>query len=92
MSGTAYLDALLPLNQRRGVRTTHPTTRRSQRRPTRPQPCVAPILLLVRDAASDPEMARLQAELDEHRLTRMSHRRSRNTCDRRSRLPAVRQI
>jgi AcrR family transcriptional regulator len=35
-------------------------------------PRVAPILLLVRDAASDPEMARLQAELDEHRLVRMS--------------------
>ena len=35
-------------------------------------PRVAPILLLVRDAASDPEMARLQAELDEQRLLRMS--------------------
>ena len=35
-------------------------------------PRVAPILLLVRDAASDPEMARLQVELDEHRLVRMS--------------------
>jgi AcrR family transcriptional regulator len=36
-------------------------------------PQVAPILLLVRDAASDPEMARLQAELDEQRLARMTH-------------------
>jgi AcrR family transcriptional regulator len=36
-------------------------------------PRVAPILLLVRDAASDPEMARLQAELDEQRLARMTH-------------------
>jgi AcrR family transcriptional regulator len=36
-------------------------------------PRVAPILLLVRDAASDPEMARLQAELDQQRLVRMSH-------------------
>jgi hypothetical protein len=36
-------------------------------------PRVAPILLLVRDAAADPEMARLQAELDEQRLTRMTH-------------------
>jgi AcrR family transcriptional regulator len=35
-------------------------------------PRVAPVLLLVRDAASDPEMARLQAELDEHRLARMT--------------------
>lgn len=35
-------------------------------------PRVAPILLLVRDAASDPEMARLQTELDEQRLGRMS--------------------
>ncbi|MDX6629990.1 MAG: hypothetical protein QOH00_2236 [Gaiellales bacterium] len=35
-------------------------------------PLVAPILLLVRDAASDPEMERLQAELDEHRLARMT--------------------
>jgi AcrR family transcriptional regulator len=36
-------------------------------------PRVAPILLLVRDAASDPDMARLQAELDEQRLARMLH-------------------
>jgi AcrR family transcriptional regulator len=35
-------------------------------------PRVAPILLLVRDAASDPDMARLQAELDDHRLARMT--------------------
>jgi AcrR family transcriptional regulator len=36
-------------------------------------PRVAPILLLVRDAAvSDPEMASLQAELDEQRLHRMT--------------------
>lgn len=36
-------------------------------------PQVAPILLLVRDAAADPEMARLQVELDEQRLARMTH-------------------
>lgn len=36
-------------------------------------PRVAPVLLLVRDAASDPEMARLQAELDGQRLDRMTH-------------------
>ena len=35
-------------------------------------PRVAPILLLVRDAASDPEIERLRAELDEQRLTRMT--------------------
>jgi AcrR family transcriptional regulator len=37
-------------------------------------PRVAPILLLVRDAAaSDPELARLQEEMDAARLTRMTH-------------------
>ena len=37
-------------------------------------PRVAPVLLLVRDAAaSDPELARLQAEMDAARLTRMTH-------------------
>jgi AcrR family transcriptional regulator len=35
-------------------------------------PRTAPIMLLIRDAAvSDPEMAKLQAELDEERLSRM---------------------
>jgi AcrR family transcriptional regulator len=37
-------------------------------------PRVAPIMLLVRDAAvTDPEMAALKAELDEQRLERMAH-------------------
>jgi AcrR family transcriptional regulator len=37
-------------------------------------PRVAPVLLLVSDAAaSDPELARLQAEMDAARLTRMTH-------------------
>lgn len=37
-------------------------------------PRVAPVLLLVRDAAaSDPELARLQEEMDASRLTRMMH-------------------
>jgi AcrR family transcriptional regulator len=37
-------------------------------------PRVAPVLLLVRDAAaSDRELARLQAEMDAARLTRMTH-------------------
>ncbi len=37
-------------------------------------PRAAPIMLLIRDAAvSDPEMAKLQAELDEERLRRMVH-------------------
>jgi len=37
-------------------------------------PRVAPVLLLVRDAAAtDPELADLQAEMDVHRLTRMTH-------------------
>ena len=37
-------------------------------------PRVAPVLLLVREAAaSDPELARLQAEMDAARLTRMMH-------------------
>src|SRR4051812_373481 len=37
-------------------------------------PRTAPIMLLIRDAAvSDPEMARLQAELDDERLRRMVH-------------------
>ena len=37
-------------------------------------PRVAPVLLLVREAAaSDPEMARLQQEMDAARLTRMTH-------------------
>src|SRR5207342_305853 len=37
-------------------------------------PRVAPVLLLVRDAAaSDPELARLQEEMDAARLTRMRH-------------------
>ena len=37
-------------------------------------PRVAPVLLLVREAAaSDPELARLQEEMDEARLTRMAH-------------------
>jgi AcrR family transcriptional regulator len=37
-------------------------------------PRVAPVLLLVREAAaSDPELARLQAEIDSARLTRMTH-------------------
>jgi AcrR family transcriptional regulator len=37
-------------------------------------PRVAPVLLLVRDAAaSDPELARLQEEMDASRLTRMTH-------------------
>ena len=37
-------------------------------------PRVAPVLLLVRDAAaSDPELARLQEEMDAARLTRMTH-------------------
>jgi AcrR family transcriptional regulator len=37
-------------------------------------PRVAPILLLLRaGAATDPEMARLQAEMDDRRLTRMTH-------------------
>jgi AcrR family transcriptional regulator len=37
-------------------------------------PRVAPVLLLVRQAAaSDPELAKLQAEMDAARLTRMTH-------------------
>ena len=37
-------------------------------------PRVAPVLLLVREAAaSDPELAKLQAEMDAARLTRMTH-------------------
>ena len=37
-------------------------------------PRVAPVLLMVRDAAaSDPELARLQEEMDAARLTRMAH-------------------
>jgi AcrR family transcriptional regulator len=37
-------------------------------------PKVAPVLLLVREAAaSDPELARLQEEMDAARLTRMTH-------------------
>jgi len=37
-------------------------------------PRVAPVLLLVRQAAaSDPELARLQEEMDAARLTRMTH-------------------
>lgn len=37
-------------------------------------PRTAPIMLLIRDAAvSDPEMAKLQGELDEERLRRMVH-------------------
>jgi len=37
-------------------------------------PRVAPVLLLVREAAaSDPELAKLQAEMDAARLTRMAH-------------------
>ncbi len=37
-------------------------------------PRVAPVLLLVRDAAAnDPELAKLQAEMDAARLTRMTH-------------------
>jgi len=37
-------------------------------------PRVAPVLLLVRDAAaSDPELAKLQQEMDAARLTRMAH-------------------
>ena len=37
-------------------------------------PRVAPVLLLVREAAaSDPELARLQEEMDASRLTRMAH-------------------
>jgi AcrR family transcriptional regulator len=37
-------------------------------------PRVAPVLLLLRQAAaSDPELARLQAEMDAARLTRMTH-------------------
>ncbi len=37
-------------------------------------PRVAPVLLLVREAAaSDPELARLQGEMDASRLTRMTH-------------------
>ena len=37
-------------------------------------PRVTPILLLVRDAAvTDPEMARLQSEMDDARLERMAH-------------------
>jgi AcrR family transcriptional regulator len=37
-------------------------------------PRVAPVLLLVRDAAaSDPALARLQSEMDATRLTRMTH-------------------
>ncbi|MFL6117616.1 MAG: hypothetical protein ACJ786_40630 [Catenulispora sp.] len=37
-------------------------------------PRVAPVLLLVRDAAaSDPELAQLQEEMDAARLTRMTH-------------------
>jgi len=37
-------------------------------------PRVAPVLLLVRKAAaSDPELARLQEEMDAARLTRMTH-------------------
>ena len=37
-------------------------------------PRVAPVLLLVREAAaSDPELARLQEEMDAARLTRMAH-------------------
>ena len=37
-------------------------------------PRVAPVLLLVRDAAaSDPELAKLQEEMDAARLTRMTH-------------------
>jgi len=41
---------------------------------TEVSPRVAPILLLIRDvAASDPEMANLQAEMDGRRLDRMTH-------------------
>jgi AcrR family transcriptional regulator len=41
---------------------------------TEVSPRVAPILLLIRDvAASDPEMANLQAEMDGRRLERMTH-------------------
>jgi len=36
-------------------------------------PRVAPILLLIRQAAADPEMAGLQAEMDGQRLKRMTH-------------------
>jgi AcrR family transcriptional regulator len=36
-------------------------------------PRVAPILLLVRAAAADPEMASLQSEMDAQRLARMTH-------------------
>ena len=37
-------------------------------------PRAAPIMLLIRDAAlSDPDMADLKAELDDHRLQRMTH-------------------
>jgi AcrR family transcriptional regulator len=36
-------------------------------------PRVSPILLLVRDAAADPDMLRLQARLDADRLSRMTH-------------------
>lgn len=44
-------------------------------------PRVAPIMLLVRDAAvSDPEMAALKAELDNQRLERMTHN-ARNLAD-----------
>ena len=41
---------------------------------TEVSPRVAPILLLIRDAAAaDPEMASLQAEMDDQRLDRMTH-------------------
>lgn len=44
-------------------------------------PRVAPILLLIRDAAAaDPEMASLQAEMDDQRLDRMTHN-ARNLVD-----------
>lgn len=50
-------------------------------------PRVAPILLLLRDAAaSDPDMAELQAELEAQRLTRMMHNASALTGELRSRL------
>jgi AcrR family transcriptional regulator len=41
---------------------------------TEVSPRVAPILLLIRDAAAvDPEMASLRAEMDDQRLDRMTH-------------------
>jgi AcrR family transcriptional regulator len=41
---------------------------------TEVSPRIAPILLLIRDAAAaDPEMASLQAEMDRQRLDRMTH-------------------